>query len=142
MSVGSAVLKSFFRAAIILCRCKFKVEWYDANSILQQTNETDWIPTGGAGSRFRQTFSKVLNSVNTWRVRVYVQNDFVGYREWGHYDTYVYTPIQIPSNVVASQGTFTDKVRITWTGGEGHRFSIRRCFTNNYSDYRFRVIPI
>jgi Secretion system C-terminal sorting domain/Fibronectin type III domain len=139
VSTGSTCLKGASEYAHlditnIYDRCKFKVEWYDANSILQQTNETDWIAAGGAGSRFRQTFSKVMNSVGVWKIRVYVQNDFTGYREWGVYNRTVYTPAQTPTNVSATQGTFNDKVKITWVGGEGHWFRVRRSPTTIYND--------
>ncbi|MBK7634609.1 MAG: hypothetical protein IPJ13_10190 [Saprospiraceae bacterium] len=37
----------------------------------------------------------------------------------------------VPSNVQASDGTFTDKVQVTWTGTSGNWFRVYRNTTND-----------
>jgi|GEM_PF-1522291 len=41
--------------------------------------------------------------------------------------------VAIPSNITASDGTFTDKVTITWTGTSGNYFQVYRNTTNSNS---------
>ena len=83
-------------------RCRLKVEWYDANNLLQQMNETDWVAANGAGSLFRQTFSRNLNITGSWKIRVFVSNDFMGYREWDNFSIFV------PTSVAQDNGSDTE----------------------------------